>query len=97
LRCHSDKTRLVAPGEPFDFLGYHFRADGRIEPPPSVPEVVTRQVVELAERYARRGSARATTLATATGQYARRTLTRITGKLKPRAGDGKADANAKSD
>jgi RNA-directed DNA polymerase len=56
LRCHPDKTRLVAPDEPFDFLGYHFCADGRIEPPPTVPEVVTRQVVELAERYARRGS-----------------------------------------
>jgi RNA-directed DNA polymerase len=97
LHCHSDKTRLVAPGESFDFLGYHFRADGRIEPPPSVPEVVTRQVVELAERYARQGSARATTLASATGQCARRTLTRITGKLKQRAGDGKADDNAKSD
>jgi RNA-directed DNA polymerase len=54
LRLHPDKTRLVSPQEPFDFLGYHFTADGRVVPPPTVPEVVARQIVELAKKLGKR-------------------------------------------
>lgn len=54
LRLHPDKTRLVSPQEPFDFLGYHFTADGRVVPPPTVPEVIARQIVELARKLGKR-------------------------------------------
>lgn len=57
LQLHPEKTRLIAPGEQFDFLGYHFNADGSIIPPPSVPTIVTRQIVELADRYRMRAAA----------------------------------------
>jgi hypothetical protein len=54
LRLHPEKTRLASPAEPFDFLGYHFTADGRVVPPPTVPEVVARQIVELAKKVRKR-------------------------------------------
>jgi hypothetical protein len=54
LRLHPEKTRLVSPSEPFDFLGYQFTADGRVVPPPTVPEVIARQIVELANQVRRK-------------------------------------------
>lgn len=54
LRLHSEKTRIVSPDESFDFLGYHFMADGRVIAPRSSPEVVARRVGEFAERLIRR-------------------------------------------
>jgi hypothetical protein len=57
LQLNPEKTGLVAPGEEFDFLGYHFNTDGSIIPPPSVPEIVTNKIVELADRYRVRAAA----------------------------------------
>ena len=57
LQLNTEKTSLVAPGEEFDFLGYHFNTDGSIIPPPSVPEIVTSKIVELANRYRMRVAA----------------------------------------
>ena len=57
LRLNREKTRIVAPDEPFAFLGYQFTADGRILPPPSLPSVVARRMVEFADRYRSRAAA----------------------------------------
>jgi RNA-directed DNA polymerase len=53
LRLNRAKTRLVPPAEPFDFLGYHFMADGRVIPPRSIPEVTAKRVADFAERHIR--------------------------------------------
>lgn len=53
LRLNEAKTRLIAPGEAFDFLGYEFAANGRVVPPPSVPQALARQLVSLSQRSAR--------------------------------------------
>jgi RNA-directed DNA polymerase len=58
LRLNADKSRVVSPTGPFQFLGHTFTPDGRIIGPPSLPEVVTRRVAEFANRYRRRTSAR---------------------------------------
>lgn len=54
LSLHPDKTRVVPPDSEFEFLGYGFAADGRVIPPPSVPEQVAQQIRILARRAARR-------------------------------------------
>jgi len=59
LRLNTDKTRIIAPNESLDFLGYHFMADGRVIPPRSVPEVVARRVAEFAEQHIRSAAAKA--------------------------------------
>ncbi|MCI0489810.1 MAG: hypothetical protein L0229_24735 [Blastocatellia bacterium] len=82
LRLHKEKTRVVPPGEEFDFLGYHFSADGRVIAPPGVHEVVARRVVEFADRYARKASAQTRVLASKTQKKARGTLDRIKERLK---------------
>lgn len=58
LRLNSEKTRIVSPLEPFDFLGHRFSPDGRVIPPPSLPEVVAKRMVEFASRYRGRTSSR---------------------------------------
>jgi len=58
LKLSRDKTRIVAPGEPFEFLGYQFTAEGRVLPPPSLPAVVAERMIAFANRHAARGSAK---------------------------------------
>jgi RNA-directed DNA polymerase len=53
LRLNADKTRIVSPLEPFQFLGHTFTPDGRVVPPPSLPEVVTERIVDFARRHRR--------------------------------------------
>lgn len=53
LRLHPDKTGIVPPDGEFEFLGYDFASDGRVIPPPSVPEQVAQQIRTLARRAAR--------------------------------------------
>jgi RNA-directed DNA polymerase len=50
LRLHPDKTRIVSPDGEFEFLGYGFKSNGQVEPPPSVPEQMARRIRELAYR-----------------------------------------------
>ncbi|PYS94612.1 MAG: hypothetical protein DMF64_00235 [Acidobacteria bacterium] len=50
LRMHPEKTRIVPPDGKFEFLGYGFRSNGQVEPPPSVPEQMARRIRELARR-----------------------------------------------
>jgi RNA-directed DNA polymerase len=52
LQMHPDKTRIIAPDGEFEFLGYQFLCDGRVIPPPSVPEQMAQRIRELA-RHAR--------------------------------------------
>ena len=78
LQLHPEKTRLVSPGEEFDFLGYHFNADGSIIPPPSVPGIVTRQIVELADRY----RMRTTVHVQSTGQKAKKIVASLNDRLR---------------
>jgi RNA-directed DNA polymerase len=53
LRLHPDKTSVVPPDGEFEFLGYGFASDGRVIPPPSVPEQVAQQIRMLARRTAK--------------------------------------------
>jgi RNA-directed DNA polymerase len=53
LTLHPDKTRIVPPDGAFEFLGYSFTADGRVIPPPTVPEQMARHIRQLAQRAAR--------------------------------------------
>jgi hypothetical protein len=53
LRLSAEKTHVRAGDEAFDFLGYHFAADGRVVAPPTVPEVVGQRVMAFAERALR--------------------------------------------
>jgi retron-type reverse transcriptase len=53
LRLHPEKTDIVPPDGEFEFLGYGFASDGRVIPPPSVPEQVARQIRTLANRAAK--------------------------------------------
>ena len=50
LKLHPEKTRIVAPDGEFEFLGYGFKSNGLVEPPPSVPEQMAKQIRELARR-----------------------------------------------
>ncbi len=53
LRLNPEKTRIVAPGEEFVFLGYHFTANGRVIAPPSTTDALAKEVMRLAERSVR--------------------------------------------
>lgn len=53
LHLHPEKTRVVSPLESFKFLGHTFSPDGRVVPPPSLPEVVTQRIIEFAARHRR--------------------------------------------
>lgn len=53
LKLHELKTRVVPPKTELEFLGYFFAADGRIVPPPTVPEQVAQQLKALAQRAAK--------------------------------------------
>jgi hypothetical protein len=50
LKMHPEKTRIVAPSDEFEFLGYIFAADGSVIPPPSVPEQMAQQIKSMARR-----------------------------------------------
>jgi RNA-directed DNA polymerase len=79
LRLSRDKTRLVSPAEAFDFLGYRFNPDGSIIPPPSVPEVVTRRVIEIAARYGGRASRQVSSTMKKTGSVVAKIRARMKG------------------
>jgi RNA-directed DNA polymerase len=48
LKLNLDKTGIVPPSKPFEFLGYRFEPDGRVVPPETLPDIVRRRVVEFA-------------------------------------------------
>jgi len=50
LRMHPDKTRIVAPNDEFEFLGYVFAADGTVIPPATVPEQMAQHIKSMARR-----------------------------------------------
>lgn len=50
LKMHPEKTRIVAPKDAFEFLGYIFAADGSVIPPPTVPEQMANQIKSMARR-----------------------------------------------
>lgn len=50
LRMHPEKTRIIPPDGEFEFLGYSFKGDGSITPPPNVPEQMAKQIRDLARR-----------------------------------------------
>jgi retron-type reverse transcriptase len=56
LSLNRDKTRLVAPGEEFTFLGYLFAANGRVIAPPTTTDALAKEVMKLAERSMKRAS-----------------------------------------
>jgi hypothetical protein len=77
LQLHPEKTRLVSPAEGFVFLGYEFTPAGRVVPPPNIPEVVARRVVEFAEQTRNRFAGNALRMAAQTQRPARSGLMRI--------------------
>ena len=74
LKLNGEKTRIVAPGEEFAFLGYQFAANGRVIAPPSTTDAMAKEVMKLAERSMKRVSSQLT----ATPQKTRSLI----GKLK---------------
>lgn len=50
LRLSAEKTSVRGPSDGFTFLGYEFRPDGGVLPPPGIPDVVKRRVIEFALR-----------------------------------------------
>lgn len=50
LKLHPEKTRIVPPDGELEFLGYVFTSDGRVIPPPTVPERVAQQIKVMAWR-----------------------------------------------
>lgn len=60
LALHPEKTRIIPPDGEFDFLGYHFTKNGNVEPPPSVPEKIAKQIRQAAfKAKAKRNAAKA--------------------------------------
>ncbi len=59
LRLNAEKTRIVSPDEPFEFLSYRFEPDGRVIAPPNIHEVIARRVAAFAERAMSRAADRA--------------------------------------
>ncbi|MFL6275997.1 MAG: hypothetical protein ACJ74G_12485 [Blastocatellia bacterium] len=50
---------LVSPAEGFVFLGYEFMPAGRVVPPPNIPEVVARRVIEFTDQTMKRFAGKA--------------------------------------
>ncbi|HMF55040.1 MAG TPA: reverse transcriptase domain-containing protein, partial [Pyrinomonadaceae bacterium] len=50
LKLHPEKTRIVPPDGELEFLGYIFTSDGRVIPPPTVPEQIAQQIRAMARR-----------------------------------------------
>jgi RNA-directed DNA polymerase len=90
LKLNPAKTRIVAPGEEFEFLGYRFEKSGRVTPPPNVPEKITREIVCLSQRTARSISRGAKAVAqhsiakgSATTQAAKGKVTALMKRIRP--------------
>jgi hypothetical protein len=74
----------VGPDEPFEFLGYRFRADGGLDPPPSIPAVLARRMVEFARSYARQASVNINSGGRKTIDAASRTAARLKERFRRR-------------
>ena len=84
LRLSAEKTHLRSADEPFDFLGYHFAADGRVIAPPNVPEVVGKRVMAFAERTLRKASSQLSVTRQKTQTVTASLRERLAEKLKPK-------------
>ncbi|HKQ08188.1 MAG TPA: reverse transcriptase domain-containing protein [Blastocatellia bacterium] len=82
LQLHSEKSRLVSPTEGFIFLGYEFTTAGRVVPPPNIPEVVARRVVEFTDQTMKRFAGKASRVAVQTESRARSAFGQIKERLK---------------
>jgi hypothetical protein len=82
LQLHSEKTRVVSPAEGFVFLGYEFTPTGSVVPPPNIPEVVARRVVEFANQTRKRFAGNTSRMAAQTESRARSAIRLIKERLK---------------
>jgi len=82
LHLHPEKTRLVSPSEGFLFLGYEFTPAGRVAPPPNIPEVVARRVVEFADQTRKRFAGNTSRMAAQTEGQARSVFRQIKERFK---------------
>lgn len=85
LRLSAEKTHLRSADEPFDFLGYHFAADGRVVAPPNIPEVVGTRVMAFAERALRQAGKGLSATGQKTQTVAASLRERLAEKLKPKS------------
>ena len=47
LKLHPEKTRILAPTDEFDFLGYKFLSNGIVEPPPTATNEMAQKIKQL--------------------------------------------------
>jgi RNA-directed DNA polymerase len=85
LRLSVEKTHLRSAEEPFDFLGYHFAADGRVIAPPNVPEVVGQRVMAFAERTLRKAGTQLSATRQKTQTVTTSLRERLAERLKPKS------------
>lgn len=52
VTLHPEKTRILAPTDEFEFLGYRFLSNGMVEPPPSAAEEIARKIREMSVKAA---------------------------------------------
>lgn len=50
LALHPEKTRILAPTDEFEFLGYKFLSNGLVEPPPSATAEMARKIRAMSKR-----------------------------------------------
>lgn len=62
LEFHPDKTKILSPKDPFDFLGYRFQADGTVEPPPTATNKLAKKIRNMSKSVSAKFKGNGTTL-----------------------------------
>lgn len=47
LKLHAEKTRILAPTDEFEFLGYRFLSNGIVEPPPTATNEMAQKIKQM--------------------------------------------------
>jgi RNA-directed DNA polymerase len=50
LKLHPEKTRILAPTDEFEFLGYRFLSNGSVEPPPTATNEMAQKIKQMSKK-----------------------------------------------